>query len=77
MVQEILLINVILKLLANHVKQTKANILEIILRNIMIQRRGLTEPLYKTIDYIHYIDFGLQLRPNDCNFLIRRGFISL
>ena len=49
-------------------------ILDIIYRSILLQRRGLTNPTFRTLEYMQYIDYGLQLEPYCSEILIRNGF---
>ena len=40
----------------------------------MVQRRAMTDPLFGSLEYMQYIDYGLQLQPKQNDFLIRKGF---
>ena len=40
----------------------------------MIQRRAITDPLFGTLEYMQYLDYGLQLQSKQNDFLIRKGF---
>ena len=40
----------------------------------MFQRRSLTNPIFRTLEYMQYIDYGIQLQPHQSDLLIRKGF---
>ena len=56
------------------IKEEKLLILDIILKIFMIQRRAITDPLFGTLEYMQYLDYGLQLQSKQNDFLIRKGF---
>ena len=43
----------------------------------MFQRRRLTNPTFRTLEYMQYIDYGLQLEPYQSEILIRKGLILI
>ena len=49
-------------------------ILDIITKIIMVQRRAITDPLFGSLEYMQYLDYGLQLEPKRDDFIIRKGF---
>ena len=40
----------------------------------MVRRRAYNDPYYETLEYMQYIDYGLQLLPTQSDILIRKGF---
>ena len=40
----------------------------------MAQKRAYRNPLFGTLDYMQYIDYALQLQPNQSDILVREGF---
>ena len=40
----------------------------------MYRRRAYSDPYFGSLEYMQYIDYGLQLQPNGTEFLIRKGF---
>jgi len=49
-------------------------ILIIIIQIFLLRRRAYNDPYFGSLEYMQYIDYGLQLQPNGTEFLIRKGF---
>ena len=40
----------------------------------MVRRRAYNDPHFGALEYMQYIDYGLQLQPHQSDLLIRKGF---
>ena len=55
-------------------KEQKLVILNNIIQIFLIRRRAYSDPYFGSLEYMQYIDYGLQLEPNETEYLIRKGF---
>ena len=56
------------------VKEQKLLILNNIIQIFLVRRRAYNDPYFGSLEYMQYVDYGLQLLPNAKEYLIRNGF---